>query len=240
MWSHHNLADTLCLFLALFTQAFSYDPSSQVPFTKANTVDDLPHHIREFWMREAIVALETLVSPCAFQAFGTVIVNHTAPDHARGNEYGTPICIGANALLATGNPTLHGEIAAINNCTSVLTDPYGSYRLSPSEAAAAYSDLTLYTTAEPCPMCASAIRWAGFRECIFGTGLSTLAKLGWSQIDMPSEHLFRHARSLGTETGLLGDVLTNETDPLFMWQYDEARQCPKGCEREDGFCAPTM
>lgn len=45
-----------------------------------------------------------------------------------------------------------GEIAAINNCTKILTDPEGKYNLSPAEALKALSDLSLYTTAEPCPM----------------------------------------------------------------------------------------
>lgn len=45
-----------------------------------------------------------------------------------------------------------GEVAAINNCTKILTDPEGKYKLSGAEALKALSDLSLYTTAEPCPM----------------------------------------------------------------------------------------
>ena len=45
-----------------------------------------------------------------------------------------------------------GEIATINNCTSILTDPAGKYRLSGSEALQAFGQLSLYTTAEACPM----------------------------------------------------------------------------------------
>jgi len=45
-----------------------------------------------------------------------------------------------------------GEMATIENCSKVLTDLDGLYKLSPSEALKAYSQLSLYTTAEPCPM----------------------------------------------------------------------------------------
>lgn len=45
-----------------------------------------------------------------------------------------------------------GEISAVNNCTAILTDPEGRYKLSPIEAITALEQLSLYTTAEPCPM----------------------------------------------------------------------------------------
>jgi methylaspartate ammonia-lyase len=45
-----------------------------------------------------------------------------------------------------------GEIAAITNCTNILTDPNGKFRLTATEAAAAFTDLSLYTNAESCPM----------------------------------------------------------------------------------------
>jgi hypothetical protein len=45
-----------------------------------------------------------------------------------------------------------GEISEINNCSEILTAPDGDYRLSTSEALKAFSKLSLYTNAEPCPM----------------------------------------------------------------------------------------
>jgi hypothetical protein len=45
-----------------------------------------------------------------------------------------------------------GEIAAINNCTAILTDPAGKYKLTGPEALKALGGLSLYTTAEACPM----------------------------------------------------------------------------------------
>lgn len=45
-----------------------------------------------------------------------------------------------------------GEIVAITNCTAILTDPQGDFRLTAAEAQKAFSDLSLYTNAESCPM----------------------------------------------------------------------------------------
>ncbi len=30
----------------------------------------------------------------------------------------------------------------------------------------------------------------------------------------------------------VGQVLANESDPLFSWQYDPSYKCPKGCSRD--------
>lgn len=193
--------------------------------------------VREHWMQVAISVLHNLVSPCPFAAFGTAIVNHTS-----SAGLGELVCLGANAVASTGNPTLHGEIAGINNCTLVLTDPSGPYGISPPEVPSAWKDLTLYTTAEPCPMCASAIRWAGFKECVFGTSIRTLTGHGWSQINTSSSHIFEHSHALGTRTRLVGGVLQEETDALFAWQFDEGVACPKGCERAERngrMCVPV-
>ena len=45
-----------------------------------------------------------------------------------------------------------GEIAAIANCTAVMTDPEGPYNYTASQAQAAFKQLSLYTNAESCPM----------------------------------------------------------------------------------------
>ncbi|KAI0550470.1 hypothetical protein F4679DRAFT_542533 [Xylaria curta] len=104
----------------------------------------------------------------------------------------------------------------------------------------AFHDLTLYTNGEPCPMCASAIRWAGFRECVYGTSIDTLIRLGWYQIEVPSREIFARSGLLPTTTALIPDVLTAETDPFFSWQFDVNAPCPRSCVRDDtGSCVPV-
>lgn len=81
-------------------------------------------------------------------------------------------------------------------------------------------------------MCASAIRWAGFREYVFGTDIESLVRMGWSQIDISSREVFEESKGLGAETLLVGGVLTEETDRFFQWQFDDEKACPHGCARE--------
>lgn len=129
-------------------------------------INGITFQTRVHWTRLANKALgEISGSPCLFAAFGTVIVNHTASDA------GELICMGVNENGKTGSPSLHGkrqqfvininvlvrlhiigEIAAIKNCTGILTDPHGKFRMTASEAQDAFADLTLYTNAESCPM----------------------------------------------------------------------------------------
>ncbi|KAL0959731.1 hypothetical protein HGRIS_011422 [Hohenbuehelia grisea] len=199
-----------------------------------STVNGIPSSTREHWMREANAALGAIGgSPCPFAAFASVIVNHTAPG------LGELVCIGVNSNTQFGNPTLHGEIATIQNCSAVLTNPNGPYNLTGSQALDAFSQLSLYTNAESCPMCASAIRWAGFREYIYGTSINTLVENGWGQIRISSLEIFRQSFDLSSQAKLIGNVLTNETDPFFLWQFNPSNPCPAGCSRTEGFCAPS-
>jgi len=204
---------------------------------------------RTHWMRQANMALG---APCPFAAFGAVIVNHTA-----NSGLGELVCTGANSNSITGNPIMHGkwlenlpiyeslkrksltlqgEMAAITNCSTILTDPKGKYKLTPSQALNAFADLSLYTNAESCPMCASAIRWAGFREYIYRTSIDTLIEKGWGQIRISSIDVVAQSFDLSKPTRLLGEVLANETDPYFLWQFDPSYKCPSGCKRVEGSC----
>ena len=129
------------------------------------------------------------------------------------------VCRGAN--FRTGDPTIHGEISAINACTAIFQER----NMTASEIFAAWGELSIYTNAESCPMCASAIRWAGFKEYIYGTTIQHNYNAGWGVITMSSYDVFQQTRQLpGWQTSMLGQILTNETDPLFSWQYNEVRR----------------
>ncbi|KAI8241651.1 Satratoxin biosynthesis SC1 cluster protein 4 [Colletotrichum sp. SAR 10_99] len=195
------------------------------------TDDGVDASTRAYWMRQANLALP---NPCPFAAFGAVVVNHTA------GGLGELVCTGANNNQGSGNPTLHGEMVAINNCSAIFTDPQGRYNMTPADALLAFGDLTLYTNAESCPMCASAIRWAGFKEYVYGTSIDALVDMGWGQITVASKEIFNQSSSLSSETGFLGGVLTNETDGFFSWQFRPNATCPQGCSRAaSGRCAPA-
>ncbi|KAL2801998.1 cytidine deaminase-like protein [Aspergillus granulosus] len=193
--------------------------------------DKIPRTIREYWMRQTLVALNDSGSPCPFYPFGAVVVNHT------NNKLGELICTGVNQGRQSGNMMLHGEVSTILNCTSLLQDPNGKFKLSPAETIAAFQEFSLYTNAESCPMCASAIRWNGFKEYIYGTSIETLVEFGFAQITISSEEIFAQAEGLPSNTSFLGGVLTEETDALFAWQFNDSHSCPRGCQRDgEGSC----
>lgn len=217
-------------------------PSSDSITTTKPPVDPLPATTRQHWMRQAISLLPVLstpASPCPFNAFVSVVVNHTL-SYSDPTYLGDFVCSAINGVFLTGNPTKHGEVAAIDACTSVLAQP--PYSLTaPEGVMAAFQNLSLYTTAEPCAMCSGAILWSGFKDAVFGTNNSALTKMKWPTIMMSSQELVGRAWALGTNTTFYGSVLANETDPFFDWQFKGVNgTCPAGCVKSapEGPCVP--
>jgi tRNA(adenine34) deaminase len=121
--------------------------------------------------------------------FGCVIVE---------GETGEIVAEGLND--AQRNPVLHGETAAILNLAEAHPDPDRTR-------------MTLYTTAEPCPMCAGAILWSGISRLVFGTSMETLKRLGRPQIGIPFREVADRASFDGPE--VIGGVLERERDALY-------------------------
>jgi len=103
---------------------------------------------------------------------------------------------------AAANPTAHGEIVAINNFA----------KLHPERT---FDNTILYTTAEPCPMCMSAIIWAKIPMTVYGTSISFLSKNGWRQIDIRSQEVIERATPF-YQGEVIGGVLNAQTNPLFV------------------------
>ncbi len=72
------------------------------------------------------------------------------------DEAGAVVAEGANAPIASHDPTAHAEIVALRAAAQKL----GNYRLAPN--------LTLYVTLEPCAMCAGAISNARIARVVYG------------------------------------------------------------------------
>lgn len=106
------------------------------------------------------------------------------------------------------NPTWHGEIDALN-------------ALFASGFSGNHGTLTLYTTAEPCPMCMAAILWSGIGTVVFGATIRFLQANGWRQIDVLADEIVR--RSPGWTCTLVGGVLESECNALFAAGPPNAR-----------------
>ena len=76
--------------------------------------------------------------------FGAVIV--------RGGQI---VATGTNRVVPNNDPTAHAEVMAIRNACQTL----GTFQLD---------GCTIYTSCEPCPMCLSALYWAGVRRICYG------------------------------------------------------------------------
>lgn len=87
--------------------------------------------------------------------FGTVIVKD-----------GKIIGRGHNRVLLKQDPTCHGEMEAIRDACSNL----GTFDLSGS---------TLFTTAEPCPMCLGASLWANIDKVLYGCNIKDTDMIGF-------------------------------------------------------------
>lgn len=98
------------------------------------------------------------------------------------------------------NPVRHGETAAI-------------YDLAEKHPSIEWNTLTLYTTAEPCPMCAGAILWAGIPRVVIGTSMETLKRLGMLRTEIPIKEVA--ARSSFGEVEIIHGVLEGGCDALY-------------------------
>lgn len=107
------------------------------------------------FMRRAIALSEMAgLVDCTGGPFGAVIV-----------RAGEIIAEGFNRVVAENDPTWHAEIAAIRNACKALNrfDLRGC---------------TLYTSAEPCPMCAAACWWARLERIVYAAHCSDALQYG--------------------------------------------------------------
>lgn len=77
--------------------------------------------------------------------FGAVIVD----------PQGEIIATGVNRVTANNDPTAHAEVSAIRAACNKI----GNFKLT---------GCTVYSSCEPCPMCLSALYWAGVKRICFG------------------------------------------------------------------------
>ena len=76
--------------------------------------------------------------------FGAVIVRD-----------GEVIATGTNRVVPNNDPTAHAEVMAIRSACEKL----GTFQLT---------GCTVYSSCEPCPMCLSALYWAGVKRICYG------------------------------------------------------------------------
>jgi guanine deaminase len=78
------------------------------------------------------------------------------------------------------------------------------------------SKAVLYSTCEPCPMCFSAIHWAGIRTIYYGAQIGDAKRFGFRELDISNQKM----KTLGQlKTKIVPNVLKEECLDLFkLWK----------------------
>jgi len=200
----------------------------------------IPCDVRAYFMQQAFQFLFSVHgSPCPFNAFGAIMVNHTAGPTI---EDATIVCYGYNKAKSI-TPFWHAEIDLLTNCSNYIIENFGVARL---EDPTLWQQLSLYDTAEPCSMCMSAIRWTKVGETIWSVSDPQLDNTGWYQIEIRASEVqhtsnqcvFGKAPLNNTsyQTRLVQEFEDEEYLPYFAWQFDATAPCPSGCIRSGGTC----
>jgi tRNA(Arg) A34 adenosine deaminase TadA len=132
------------------------------------------------WMSQAVA----IARANGARPFGAVIVDTAGKVVGRGTDQ------------SNRDPTRHDVMEAIRAAVTAAGH-------------AGLIDATVYATAEPCPMCASAIVWSGIRRVVFGASAAVLKSVGLRGIDIGVREIVdRSERAAAVEVtaGVLEDM----------------------------------
>ena len=101
-----------------------------------------------------------------------------------------------NTVFTEGNVTAHAEL----NLVRLAVRQYDSAFLA---------KCTLYTSTEPCAMCAGAIYWAGIASVVFACSAERLADFAGQHLSVSCRVIFS---SGARETVVIGPILESEAE----------------------------
>ncbi|MCA9287604.1 MAG: nucleoside deaminase [Phycisphaerales bacterium] len=118
------------------------------------------------WMAEAIA--EARAGMAAGQSpFGAVVVRD-----------GAVVARGHNHVLAWTDATAHAEVVCIREACRAV----GGISLA---------GCVMYSTCEPCPMCASAIHWARLDGVVWGASIEDARRAGFNELSLAATDVYR-------------------------------------------------
>lgn len=101
------------------------------------------------------------------------------------------IALAHNTVKTDSDPSAHAEINVIRSLTTKINNPY-------------LEGYIIYTTGEPCPMCAAACVWTGISEIVFGASIQDLIEVKQSQINISCEEIIAKGfRKIKVTKGIL-------------------------------------
>jgi tRNA(Arg) A34 adenosine deaminase TadA len=129
---------------------------------------------------------------------------------AEGNHpFGALLVLDGESILEAHNTVITGNDATRHaelNLVSMAYRRFGRSTLSSS---------TLYTSLEPCPMCAGAIYWAGIPKVVYGApgDLLTCPEIA-SPFHIPVREIYAHASGFVPE--VIGPILEKEAAQIHL------------------------
>ncbi|WGV26240.1 nucleoside deaminase [Halotia branconii] len=101
------------------------------------------------------------------------------------------VAVAHNTVKRDNDPSAHAEINVIRSLTAKLKNP-------------SLEGYSIYTTGEPCPMCATACVWTGISEIVYGASIQDLILIKQSQIDLACEEIIaKSPRNIKVTKGVL-------------------------------------
>ncbi|WP_041233521.1 nucleoside deaminase [Cylindrospermum stagnale] len=130
---------------------------------------------QEYFMRLALEEAKKGDAP-----YGAVIV--------KDNQV---VAVAYNTVRQDSDPSAHAEINVIRSLTTKLKNP-------------SLEGYSIYTTGEPCPMCATACVWTGISEIIYGASIEDLISINQGQINISCEEIIAKSfRTIKVTKGIL-------------------------------------
>ncbi len=101
------------------------------------------------------------------------------------------VALAHNTVRRDSDPSAHAEINVIRSLTAKLKNP-------------SLEGYSIYTTGEPCPMCATACVWTGISEIVYGASIQDLIMIKQSQIDLACEEIIaKSSKNIKVIKGIL-------------------------------------
>jgi tRNA(Arg) A34 adenosine deaminase TadA len=143
-----------------------------------------------------------------FHSFMRIAVQEAHRAKSEGNKgYGAVVVFdnqimgqAHNTAITERDPSLHAEVNAIRQAVKAKNDP----------------DLCgaiLFSTCEPCPMCASLAVWANVTTIVYGVSVEEMAQWGHSRIQISASDII--ARS-PCSIEVIGNILHDECQMLYV------------------------
>lgn len=96
-----------------------------------------------------------------------------------------------NTVQRDSDPSAHAEMNAIRQLTKKLKNPL-------------LEEYIIYTTGEPCPMCAAACVWTSISEIVCAVSIKDLTAINQSQIDIACEEIVaKSSKNIKVTKGIL-------------------------------------